>query len=141
MVFFGKKKKNKKTSESSKDRQWNEDFKRKKSTKNNSEQKDLYISETQLNKGKKYKLGTKKGLSCDYLKISRDQVQILKKCKTESASSELIKILGRSNKTKFKQDILNPLIKCGFLELTIPEKPRSPNQKYRLTGFFVKRRI
>ena len=136
MVFFSKKKKNKKTSESSKDQQWNEDFKHKKSTKNNSEQKDLYNSKTQLNKEIKDRSGTKKGLRGDYLKISRDQVQILKKCKTESASSELIKILGRSNKTKFKQDILNPLIKYGFLELTIPEKPRSPNQKYRLTGFF-----
>jgi len=52
-----------------------------------------------------------------------------------------MKISGRKNKTKFMQDILNPLIKCGFFELTIPKRPRSPKQKYRSTGFFVKRKI
>ena len=80
------------------------------------------------------KLGTKKGLSLDHLKI-------LKNCKNESSATELMEILNRTNKSKFKNTIVNPLIENGFFELTNPDKPKSPTQKYRLTNKFVKRRI
>ena len=79
-------------------------------------------------------LGTKKGLSRDHLKI-------LKNCKNESSATELMKILNRTNKSKFKNTIVNPLIENGFFELTNPDKPKSPTQKYRLTNKFVRRRI
>ena len=80
------------------------------------------------------KLGTKKGLSLDHLII-------LKNCKNESSANELMKILNRTNKSKFKNVIINPLIENGFFELTNPDKPKSPTQKYRLTNKFVRRRI
>ena len=79
-------------------------------------------------------LGTKKGLSWDHLKI-------LKNCKNESSANELMEILNRTNKSKFKNTIIYPLIENGFLELTNPDKPKSPAQKYRLTSKFVRRRI
>jgi len=79
-------------------------------------------------------LGTKQGLSRDHLKI-------LKKCKDESSAIELMEILNRTNKSKFKNTIIKPLIENGFFELTNPDKPKSPNQKYRLTTKFVRRRI
>jgi len=75
-------------------------------------------------------LGTKKGLSWDHLKI-------LKNCKNESSAIELMEILNRTNKSKFKNTIINPLIENGFFELTNPDKPKSPTQKYRLTSNFV----
>ena len=79
-------------------------------------------------------LGTKKGLSWDHLKI-------LKNCKNESSAVELMKILKRTNKSKFKNVIINPLIENGYFELTNPDKPKSPTQKYRLTNKFVSRRM
>ena len=79
-------------------------------------------------------LGTKKGLSLDHLKI-------LKNCKNESSATELMEILNRTNKSKFKNTIVNQLIENGFFELTNPDKPKSPTQKYRLTNKFVRRRI
>ena len=79
-------------------------------------------------------LGTKKGLSWDHLRI-------LKNCKNESSAIELMEILNRTNKSKFKNVIINPLVENGFLELTNPDKPKSPTQKYRLTSKFVRRRI
>ena len=79
-------------------------------------------------------LGTKKGLSQDHL-------EILRNCRNESSAIELMKILKRTNKSKFKNVIINPLVKNGFFELTNPEKPKSPTQKYRLTNKFVRRRI
>jgi len=79
-------------------------------------------------------LGTKEGLSQDHLKI-------LKNCKSESSAIELMEILNRTNKSKFKNAIINPLIENGLFELTNPDKPKSPTQKYRLTNKFVRRRI
>ena len=79
-------------------------------------------------------LGTKSGLSRDHLKI-------LKNCKNESSATELMEILNRTNKSKFKNTIVNPLVENGFFELTNPDKPKSPTQKYRLTNKFVRHRI
>ena len=79
-------------------------------------------------------LGTKKGLSKDHLKV-------LKNCKNESSAIDLMDLLKRTNKSKFKNTIINPLVENGFFELTNPEKPKSPTQKYRLTSKFVRRRI
>ena len=79
-------------------------------------------------------LGTKKGLSLDHLII-------LKKCKNESSAIELMEILNRTNKSKFKKTIINPLVENAFFELTNPDKPKSPTQKYRLTSKFVRPRI
>ncbi len=42
-------------------------------------------------------------------------------------------ITGRSDRTKFRHQVLNPMIEEGFIEMTIPDKPRSSKQKYRLT--------
>ena len=78
-------------------------------------------------------LGTKKGLSLDHLRILRN-------CKNESSAIELMEIINRTNKSKFKNKIINPLVTNGFFELTNPDKPKSPTQKYRLTSKFVRRR-
>ena len=80
------------------------------------------------------KLGTKKGLSKDHLKV-------LKNCKNESSAIDLMDLLKRTNKSKFKNAIINPLVENGFFELTNPDKLKSPTQKYRLTSKFVRRRI
>ena len=79
-------------------------------------------------------LGTKKGLSLDHLKVLRN-------CKNESSAIELMKILHRTNKSKFKNAIINPLVENSFFELTNPEKPKTPTQKYRLTNKFIRPRI
>lgn len=40
---------------------------------------------------------------------------------------------GRTNRTKFRDQILRPLLEAGLIEMTIPDKPRSPKQQYRIT--------
>ena len=52
-----------------------------------------------------------------------------------------MEILNRTNKSKFKHTIINPLIENEFIELTNPSTPKSPVQKYRLTNKFIRRRI
>jgi hypothetical protein len=45
----------------------------------------------------------------------------------------MMKAVGRQNRTKFRDGLVKPLIEAGLLQLTIPDKPRSRLQKYRLT--------
>lgn len=58
---------------------------------------------------------------------------ILNKCSTPVALIELMAVVGRADRTKFRNQILNPLIWGGLIEMTIPNKPNSRLQKYRLT--------
>ena len=42
-------------------------------------------------------------------------------------------ILDLKHREYFRDTYLLPAIEEGYIELTIPDKPNSPNQKYRLT--------
>ena len=64
---------------------------------------------------------------------SRHQVEILHKCQKDSALLDLMAIAGRSDRTKFRNQVLNPLIDAGLATMTIPNRPRSGKQRYRLT--------
>ena len=72
-------------------------------------------------------VGTKSG-------PSRDQVLILRNLAQDKGIAELMALLERSNRTKFRDQVLNPLIDAGLIEMTIPDKPQSSKQKYRLTA-------
>jgi ATP-dependent DNA helicase RecG len=67
------------------------------------------------------------------LALSRHQVQILHNCLEERAIGDLMEIKGRSDRTKFRNQVLRPLLDAGLIEMTIPDKPTSSKQKYRLT--------
>jgi ATP-dependent DNA helicase RecG len=47
--------------------------------------------------------------------------------------ADLMAIAGRTNRTKYRDQVLNPLIQMGLIEMAIPGKPTSSRQKYRLT--------
>ena len=57
------------------------------------------------------------------------------------ALAELMMPSGRSDRTKFRDQIIAPLLDAGLLEMTVPDKPRSPKQQYRATaaGLAVRR--
>jgi ATP-dependent DNA helicase RecG len=64
---------------------------------------------------------------------SRDQVKLLRMCLVNSNIKELMDLSKRTDRTKFRHQVLNPLIEQGFIEMTQPSSPNSPTQKYRLT--------
>ena len=64
---------------------------------------------------------------------SRHQVEILRKCREDSLFVDLMEMTGRSDRTKFRNQVLNPLLEAGFIEMTVPEKPNSSKQRYRTT--------
>jgi len=64
-----------------------------------------------------------------------DQVKtLLSVMKNEHNRSELMDFLNLSHNHTFRQNYLHPAIEKGLIELTIPDKPNSSKQKYRLTA-------
>jgi hypothetical protein len=60
-------------------------------------------------------------------------VEVLRLCRQEQPLVAMMNVVGRQNRTKFRDGLVKSLIEAGLLELTIPDKPRSRLQKYRLT--------
>lgn len=56
--------------------------------------------------------------------------KILGFCMVPRSRNEIQEFIKLNNREYFRKNVLNPLIKEGLLELTIPEKTTSPKQKY-----------
>jgi Fic family protein len=52
----------------------------------------------------------------------------------EPGSNDLMRALGLSHRPTFRENYLNPALKDEWIERTQPHSPRSPTQRYRLTG-------
>ena len=55
---------------------------------------------------------------------------VLDYCMTEKSKQEICSYIGYRNLTYFTRKYLNPLLASGQLQMTIPDKPKSRNQKY-----------
>ena len=64
-------------------------------------------------------------------------------CTEARSFGEMLAFMGLNDRTKFRRKYIRPLLETGILEQTIPEKPNSQNQKYRLTakGFALKNNL
>ena len=51
----------------------------------------------------------------------------------ERTRSEILQGLGLKDRTNLAKEYIQPALAAGFIEMTIPDKPRSSKQKYRLT--------
>ena len=84
-----------------------------------------------------YQIGTELGPRRDQagtmLGLSWDQVQILEITSESKSLPELMAPFDRTNKSKFRDQVLAPLIEAGLIERTVADKPRSPKQRYRIT--------
>jgi ATP-dependent DNA helicase RecG len=74
----------------------------------------------------RHQVGTKSALS-------QYQVQVLEIASVPASLQELIVPSGRTDRTKFRDQVVHPLLEAGLLEMTIPDKPRSSQQRYRTT--------
>lgn len=58
---------------------------------------------------------------------------ILEFCKEAKTTAEIMSHLNLQHREHFRSAILKPLLEKELLELTIPDKPKSPNQRYKIT--------
>jgi ATP-dependent DNA helicase RecG len=65
--------------------------------------------------------------------VTPQEAAVLATARNPSTRTELQKSVGLRDREHFVNTYLNPLLEAGFLEMTIPDKPRSSKQKYRLT--------
>ncbi len=68
------------------------------------------------------------------LSLQQEQVTLLCKMTGDHTALELMTFVGRSNRSKFREQVLAPLLALGVVEMTIPDKPNSSKQSYRLTA-------
>lgn len=76
-------------------------------------------------KNKSSKLESKKSS-----KLVVSEHQILELCKTEKSLKEITEYFGYKDVYKFKNNYINKLLEENKLRMTIPDKPKSRNQKY-----------
>ncbi len=81
--------------------------------------------------------GAKSGPSKDQVgaksKLSAEQHTVLTQMTDEHDVATLMQWVRRSNRSKFREVVLAPLLLLELVEMTIPDKPNSSKQRYRLT--------
>jgi hypothetical protein len=61
------------------------------------------------------------------------EVRLLAALTVEMTRQQLKEALGLKDDEHFRKAYLLPALNAGLIEMTIPDKPRSSKQKYRLT--------
>lgn len=78
-------------------------------------------------------VGTKSEPNRDQVALSGHQVDVLRKCLITSGIPELMVLAGRTDRTKYRNQVLKPLLVGNLLEMTLPDKPTSSKQQHRTT--------
>ena len=65
--------------------------------------------------------------------VSPQVLALLTKVSGEMTRQELMDVLGLRDRKHFGDAYLQPALEAGLLEMTIPDKPQSSKQRYRLT--------
>ena len=67
------------------------------------------------------------------INLSLEALRLLNAFTGEHTRAELMTKLSLSHRPNFSSLYVKPLLEQGLIEMTIPDKPNSRNQKYRLT--------
>ncbi len=65
--------------------------------------------------------------------VNTQVAKLLSVLSGEHSRQELQQMLGLKDRENFRKNYLQPALEKGYIERTIPEKPNSKNQKYRLS--------
>ncbi len=62
--------------------------------------------------------------------ILQQQPGLVEYCQTPRTRAELQTFCGLKDREHFRKTVLKPLLEAGWLQMILPDKPNSPNQKY-----------
>jgi predicted HTH transcriptional regulator len=65
--------------------------------------------------------------------VTQQVIRLLKVIKGEMNRSELMQAVALKDRVNFSKNYLEPAIRGNMVEMTQPDSPKSPTQKYRLT--------
>jgi len=65
--------------------------------------------------------------------VTPQVIAVLEAARTARNREELQRAVGLRDREHFRKAYLEPLLVAGWLEMTIPDKPRSSKQRYRTT--------
>jgi hypothetical protein len=65
--------------------------------------------------------------------VATQAARLLRAAAEPSSRDHLQAAAGMSDREHFRKAYLEPLLRAGWIERTIPDKPTSPHQRYRLT--------
>jgi ATP-dependent DNA helicase RecG len=75
------------------------------------------------------------------VQLSATQWQIVTFSDLPRSIAELLNRVGLKQRAFFKRQHLEPLLAGGILQMTVPDKPTSPSQRYVLTDTGVKLKL
>lgn len=80
-------------------------------------------------------IGTKSGPSTEQVaeQVTEQVATMLEAGRRPRTREELQKLAGIKHRPHFLSAYLKPLLEAGWLTMTLPEKPRSPKQRYQTT--------
>lgn len=70
-----------------------------------------------------------KSVDVDYSAYTKKLIDVMK-YDIAYTSKELMELLNLQSRSSFRENYLLPAIKSGFVEMTLPDKPNSRNQRY-----------
>jgi len=73
--------------------------------------------------------------------IKEEVKVVIRLLSNELSRSEIQNLLGLKNREHFVLNYINPAIEQKFIELTYPDSPNHPKQKYRLTAKGIEQKI
>jgi len=73
------------------------------------------------------------------MELSQEQIHVLRTAAKPMSIAELMTAADRTNRSRFRNQVVVPLMDAGLLSMTIPDKPRSKNQQYRTTDAGIDR--
>ena len=76
----------------------------------------------------RHQVGTKSVLDIE------DVDKLLIFCEEVRTIAEMLSYMSYSDRTKFRKKYIYPLLDAEIIQMTIPKKPNSRNQKYQLTA-------
>jgi ATP-dependent DNA helicase RecG len=66
--------------------------------------------------------------------VTEEVARLLHLARTPQSGQQLLRDLGLRDREHFRKAYLLPALNSGLLERTIPDKPQSSKQRYRLTA-------